>query len=160
MIDKYLIDGINLAFEKTRNSDFRQRMCAVLLNKNGKVLSIGNNIKKLHWWMNENNGYRSDAKYRHCEIDCIQNYVDNKKERKIQFNSSIIKSLEVDLFSFCKKQDFDTIIIMRRKGGLFSEMYGCSKPCKSCLKFLKLSGVKNIIYYSIDNKIIKEKINE
>lgn len=160
MLDNQLIYAINLAFEKTIDSDFRQRMCAVLLNTKGDVISIGNNVKKLHWWMSEENGYREDAKYRHCEIDCIQNYIDKNKDKKITFEKDILKSLKKDLVQYCKQQDFNTMVIMRRKGGLFSDMYGCSKPCDSCLNLLKIVGIKNIVYYSIDNKIIKEQINE
>ena len=131
--DKQFIDAHNHAFDLTPNASFRQRMAAVILNSNGKIISEGVNEYQPHWFMNQENGYRRDQIGAHCELAAVRNYC---KKHKIKDND------HKKFFQDCKKQDFNTIVVVRRKGGMRRR----KKVCAFC-------GKDNVIDYKDVNKL-------
>lgn len=148
--DEQFIKAYNYAFDLTPNASFRQRMAAVLLNSNGEIIAEGVNEYTAHWYMTPENGYRKDQVGAHCELAAIRNYC--KKHDIDDVNKD-------KFFKQCKKQDFNTIIVVRRKGGICSLMKGNSKPCIPCQGFLKKCGIKFMIYYDEKvNHFVKEPL--
>ena len=148
--DEQFIYAHNYAFDLTPKASFRQRMAAVLLNSNGEISAEGVNEFESHWYMKPENGYRKDQIGAHCELSTIRNYcrrhnIDDKNKTRF--------------FNECKKQDFNTIVVVRRKGGICSLTRGNSKPCSACQTFLKKCGVKYMVYFDEKvNHYIKEHV--
>lgn len=149
--DEQFITAYNYAFDLTVKASFRQRMAAVVLNSNGEIIASGVNEFTPHWYMCTKNGYRRDQIGAHCELAAIRNYC------KIH---NISDKNHTKFFKQCKQQDFNTIIVVRRKGGLYSLIRGNSKPCIACQGFLKKAGVKFMVYYDEKiNHFVKETIH-
>lgn len=148
--DKQFIDAHNHAFDLTPYASFRQRMAAVILNSKGKIIAEGVNEYMPHWFMCQENGYRRDQVGAHCELAAVRNYCE-KHHIKDDDHEAFFKE--------CKKQDFNTIIVVRRKGGITSLIRGSSKPCPACQKFLIKCGFKYMVYFDErTNHYIKEKV--
>lgn len=148
--DDQFIKAHNHAFDLTPNASFRQRMAAVILDSNGNILSEGVNEYQPHWFMCQDNGYRKDQIGAHCELAAVRNYC---LKHKIKDECS------KKFFQICKQQDFNTMVVVRRKGGISSLMRGSSKPCPSCQKFLKKCGFKFMVYFDENtNHYVKEKV--
>lgn len=148
--DEQFIKAHNYAFDLTPYASFRQRMAAVLLNSKGQIIAWGVNEYTPHWFMTPVNGYRKDQIGAHCELATIRNYC---------FQHGINDEDHRKFFKMCKKQDFNTIVVVRRKGGISSLTRGNSKPCPPCQKFLKKCGVKYMVYFDEKtNHYIKERI--
>lgn len=149
--DEQFIAAHNYAFDLTVNASFRQRMAAVILNSKGEIIASGVNEYTPHWYMCVENGYRRDQIGAHCELAAIRNYCRNH---------NISDKDPVKFFSKCKKQDFNTIVVVRRKGGICSLIRGNSKPCLACQGFLKKTGIKYMVYFDEKtNHFVKEKVN-
>lgn len=167
MIDRHsLLQALNVAFDETKNSEYRQRMAACLLNSKGEILEVGHNSTSSCFWMKPENGYRKDQKGRHCELDVVLSYVqkrlDSKSSSRLIYlanggQNSTFKEQE-EFFNFVKGLNIEMIVVVRRKGGMFSETRGSSKPCYPCWKFLKKCGIKSMVYYNEDNHFVEEKI--
>lgn len=136
--DEQFIKAHNYAFDLTPNASFRQRMAAVLLNSRGEIIAEGVNEYEEHWYMKPENGYRRDQIGAHCELATIHNYCRQH---------GIDDTNKINFFKECKKQDFNTIVVVRRKGGLTSLTRGSSKPCPACQTFLKKCGVHYMVYF-------------
>lgn len=148
--DEQFIAAHNHAFDLTPNASFRQRMAAVILNSQGEIIAEGVNEHIVHWFMTPENGYRKDQTGAHCELAAVRNYC---KQHKI----SDINTTK--FFKDCNRQDFNTIVVVRRKGGIYSHMRGNSKPCPACQSFLKKCGFKYMVYFDEKtNHYIKEKV--
>jgi len=150
--DEQFINAHNYAFDLTPRASFRQRMAAVILNSKGEIIAEGVNEYNPYWYMTPAHGYRKDQTGVHCELAAIRNFC-------IQHNIS--DKNENKFFKECRKQDFNTIIVVRRKGGIYSLTRGNSKPCNACQSFLKKCGVKYMAYFDEKtNHYIKERIKE
>ena len=136
--DEQFIKAHNYAFDLTPKASFRQRMAAVILNSEGEIIAEGVNEYAEHWYMKPENGYRKDQIGAHCELAAVRDY---RNKHNISDNNKQM------FFKQCKMQDFNTIVIVRRKGGICSHTHGSSKPCPACQKFLKKCGVKNWLYF-------------
>lgn len=148
--DKQFIKAHNYAFDLTPKASFRQRMAAVLLNSEGEIIAEGVNEYEAHWYMKPENRYRKDQIGAHCELATIRNYC---RKHKIDDDN------KTKFFQECKKQDFNTMVVVRRKGGIYSLTRGSSKPCPACQKFLKKCGVKYMVYFDEKtNHYVKESI--
>lgn len=172
MINRHkLLEALNIAFDETINSEYRQRMAACLLDKDGNILSIGHNTKQPYFWMKQKNGYRRDQRGSHCELDAVRNYIlsfknkNIKKSKKCRMalltNSELCNPTEQDercFFDFVKSLKIPMIVIARRKGGLLSDTRGSSRPCKGCWEFLRRCGIKFVVYYDEDNHFVEETI--
>lgn len=101
------------------------RICAVVLDRKGNVLSVGVNQAKSHP-MQAQYGKNEHAIYLHAEIDAIKNAL-----KKIGRNS----------LRQC------TMLICRRKFNENGEfIYGLAKPCDGCVKAIQDFGIKEVIY--------------
>ena len=173
MINRHkLLEALNVAFDETVHAEYRQRMAACLLDKDGNILAIGHNTKQSYFWMKQKNGYRRDQKGSHCELDAIRNYVEKVINSKsvmeldvagvgAMFANKIINptdSQEQYFFEFVRSLKIPMIVVARRKGGILSDTRGSSRPCKGCWEFLRRCGIKSVVYYDEDNHFIEEKI--
>lgn len=173
MINRHkLLEALNIAFDETVHAEYRQRMAACLLDKDGNILSIGHNTKQSYFWMKQKNGYRRDQKGSHCELDAIRNYVEKVINSKsvmeldiagvgAMFANKIINptdSQEQYFFEFVRSLKIPMIVVARRKGGILSDTRGSSRPCKGCWEFLRRCEIKSVVYYDEDNHFIEEKI--
>ena len=148
--DEQFIKAHNYAFDLTPNASFRQRMAAVILNSKGEIIAEGVNEYEPHWYMKPENGYRKDQIGAHCELATVRNYCRQH---------NIDDSNKTKFFQECKKQDFNTIVVVRRKGGICSLTRGSSKPCLACQKFLKKCGIEYMVYFDEKtNHYTKEKV--
>lgn len=167
-----LLKALNVAFDETIHAEYRQRMAACLLDKNGNILSTGHNTKQPYFWMKQKNGYRRDQRGSHCELDAVRNYVTKVIDSKTIMELDIAgvgamfankindptKNQEKCFFEFVKSLKIPMIVVARRKGGILSDTRGSSKPCKGCWEFLRRCGIKYVVYYDEDNHFIEEKI--
>ena len=173
MINRHkLLEALNRAFDETVHAEYRQRMAACLLDKDGNILAIGHNNKKAYFWMKQKNGYRRDQRGSHCELDAVRNYVAkytaNKKVTELDVNGvgavltnncmDPTENLEKCFFEFVKSLKIPMIVVARRKGGILSDTRGSSRPCKGCWEFLRRCGIKSVVYYDEDNHFIEETI--
>lgn len=173
MINRHkLLEALNRAFDETVYSEYRQRMAACLLDKDGNILSVGHNTKESYFWMKQRNGYRRDQRGSHCELDAVRNYVTKVINSKTIMELDIAgvgamfankindptENQEKCFFEFVKSLKIPMIVVARRKGGILSDTRGSSKPCKGCWEFLRRCGIKSVVYYDEDNHFIEETI--
>ena len=173
MINRHkLLEALNVAFDETINAEYRQRMAACLLDKDGNILSIGHNTKEPYFWMKQKNGYRRDQRGSHCELDAVRNYVKKIIDSTSLMDLSIAgvgamftnkmidptENQEKEFFDFVRSLKIPMIVVARRKGGILSDTRGSSKPCKGCWEFLRRCGIKSVVYYDEDNHFIEETI--
>ena len=173
MINRHkLLEALNVAFDETIKAEYRQRMAACLLDKDGNILSIGHNTKEPYFWMKQKNGYRRDQRGSHCELDAVRNYVKKIIDSTSLMDLSIAgvgamftnkmidptENQEKEFFDFVRSLKIPMIVVARRKGGILSDTRGSSKPCKGCWEFLRRCGIKSVVYYDEDNHFIEETI--
>jgi deoxycytidylate deaminase len=171
MINRHkLLEALNIAFDETVHAEYRQRMAACLLDKDGNILAIGHNNKRSYFWMKQKNGYRRDQRGSHCELDAVRNYVSQyvnktknlsvKATNAVLVNSYMNNTEEQEemFFEFVRSLKIPMIVVARRKGGILSDTRGSSRPCKGCWEFLRRCGIKSVVYYDEDNHFIEEKI--
>lgn len=173
MIDRHkLIKALNVAFDETKHSEYRQRMAACLLDQSGNIMSVGHNTKNPYFWMRPENGYRKDQRGSHCELDAIRNYVADRTyfaplhskawtawTVNEDGNKKPTKEDEEAFFEYVKSLKIAMIVVARRKGGLLSDTRGSSKPCRGCWKFLCRCGIKSVVYYDEDNHFVEETLS-
>ena len=171
---KRLLKALNVAFDETIKSEYRQRMAACLLDKDGNILSVGHNTKQPYFWMNTKNGYRKDQRGSHCELDAVRNYVAKIIDSKsiVELNPVFVGAMfankaintnkiqEQCFFELVKSLKIYMIVVARRKGGLLSNTRGCSKPCNGCWEFLRRCGIKSVVYYDKDNHFIEKTLEK
>lgn len=120
-----IINNYNSFIKKFYNENCKYNMCAILHNKS-KIYYIGYNkfIGHINIF-----GKKMMLPSRHAEMDVISKLYKSKK----------------NLINKIKKQKLNLIVIRYTK----KEIFGNSKPCNNCIKFMKSSGLhlKKITYY-------------
>ncbi len=116
-MDAYIIKAVYLASK----SPFRHKIGAVIINKKGKVIATGTNIRKTH----------------------PQQYLYAKKtgnEKRIYLHA------EISALVKCRQKPHSIYVIrVNNKGEL-----RLAKPCDSCMLALEHANISNI-YYSNNN---------
>lgn len=103
------------------------RMAAAIVDKKGRILTIGTNKKKSHPFQFKYSS-NEDAIFLHAETECILNYIKSKNKLK-------------DL-----KKHTMYIVRARRTSNGKEVIPGIAKPCKGCQRALATFGIKNIVY--------------
>ncbi len=116
--------------EAATESDFKYKLAAVIF-KGSKIISVGyNSVKKTHPLI-KLLSHRDDKLYLHAEIHAI------------------LRAKE------CEGAD---LLVVRIRND--SEEFSMSKPCKMCERFIRRSGIRNVIYSDGEGNLKIQRINK
>lgn len=116
-----------------RTKQLQARVCAAIVLK-GRIIDVGFNSKKTHTMQK---GFNEMKPFLHAETEAIL-----RASKKM---SSLEKCYLVVIRN--KKDD---------RGG--EDVFGCSKPCKSCEAAMNMFGVKKAYYMSEEGEICLLKL--
>lgn len=121
-IDKYLVD---LAVSSPFNTG-PVKVAAALIYR-GRILATGTNQYKTHPLM-MTRGYREDQKYRHAEVDCIQN---------------ALRIMTKEQLTRCELR----VVRAKRPSADSREwILGLAKPCPGCSQVIRDYGITNVTW--------------
>ena len=134
------------AIQILKNSSQRYYYLALLMNGNQVVSRgfnqyIGNNVTQARYCINSPHG-KSDF-YIHAERSAIESYM---LTRGLRYEKKIEKF---------KRHNFTLVVLSITLGGNLRN----SKPCDSCVKFLKEMSLKRLVYYEANCDFIEVNIS-
>lgn len=113
-----------------RKASFQARVCAAVINKRG-IVDVGFNSEKTHPKQKSLNGLKP---YLHAEVEAI------------------LRAGRVSNLDKCA-----IVVVRTKKSGPFGfDIPGASKPCDSCMKFIRMSGIR-VVYY-LDEEGVLQKL--
>ncbi len=116
-----------------REKEMQARVCAAIVFK-GRIVDVGFNSKKTH---TVQKGFNELKPFLHAETEAIM-----RSFRKMDLNGCYL------------------VVVRNKKDGRGGqEVFGCSKPCTSCVGIMALYGVKKAYYTDENGEINILKVN-